>query len=52
MTRLDWNGRMAGGSCDGSGSVLRRGGKVDTMEGVSGKNGKPEKSSESLVDLT
>ena len=46
MTRLDWNGRMAGGGCDGSGSVLRRGGKVDTMEGVSGKNGKPEKSSE------
>ena len=46
MTRLDWNGRMAGGGCDGSGSVLRRGGKVDTMEGVSGKNGKSEKSSE------
>ena len=46
MTRLDWSGRMAGNSCDGGGSVLRRGSKVDTMKGVSGKNGKPEKSSE------
>ena len=45
MTRLNWNGRMAGGGCDGSGSILRRGGKIDTMKRVSGKDRKSEKSS-------